>query len=369
MTAVHQFVPMLHRGDAVGQHTLALAEHLRAAGVESTIFVEIEDPDTAHLALPVDQYPARSRPTDVLVYQFATASALAPWLGQRTEALVVNYHNVTPPHLLATWDNALARHQIEAQHQLGLVAGRSALGIAVSEFNRRDLVTAGFARTEVVPPIVTLATGGDDHPAAHPARRTGARWLSVGRLAPNKALEDTLSALAAYRRRHDPEATLVVVGRPVLAAYTSALHRWAADLGLADAVEFTGPLAEDRLVAAYREADVLVVSSEHEGFCLPVIEAMAFGLPAVAFRQGAVPDVLGDAGVLVDDKEPDAVADAVARLQSDARWRSARVAAGWRRLDQLDLGRAGARLVELLVEVAERPAAGPAEGATTAQPA
>ena len=363
MTAVHQFVPMLHRSDAVGQHTLAVADRLRAAGADSAIFVELEDPETAHLTRLAADYPAAARPGDVLVYQFATASALAPWLTGRPEPVVVNYHNVTPPALLAPWDNGLARHQIEAQRELGLLAGQAVLGVAVSEFNRADLVAAGFARTAVVPPVVVLtavtgsgpdASGGTDRP-----RGRGARWLAVGRLAPNKALEDTLAALAAYRRRHDPEATVAVIGRPVLAAYTSALHRWAADLGLADAVDFVGAVSEARLAAAYRDADVLVVSSEHEGFCLPVVEAMAFDLPAVAYRQGAVPDVLGDAGVLVDDKDPVTVADAVARLQHDGTWRADRVAAGRRRLEVLGLDDAGPRLVELLLEVASRPEAAP----------
>jgi glycosyltransferase involved in cell wall biosynthesis len=352
---------MLHRGDAVGQHTLAVADQLRSAGVDSAIYVELEDPDTVHLTRLATDYPATARPDDVLVYQFATASALADGLAGRPETLVVNYHNVTPPELLASWDNALARHQVEAQRELGRLAGRAVLGVAVSEFNRADLVAAGFVRTEVIPPVVGLSAvarpvtelvAGDDRP-----RRLGARWLSVGRLAPNKALEDTLDALAAYRRRHDAEATLLVLGRPVLAPYTAALHRWAADLGLADAVHFAGAVSEDRLADAYRDADVLVVSSEHEGFCLPVVEAMAFDLPAVAYRQGAVPDVLGDAGVVVDDKDPVTVADAVARLQTDGRWRAERVAAGRRRLDALDLGTAGPRLVELLLAVAGAPRA------------
>jgi glycosyltransferase involved in cell wall biosynthesis len=342
---------MLHRGDAVGEHTLAVAERLRAAGAGSDIFVELTDPETAELTVPAGCYPGRAEPGDVLVYQFATASALAGWLAGRPETLVVNYHNVTPPEPFARWDNALARHQVAAAYQLSDLGARAALGVAVSEFNRRDLVAAGFARTEVVPPVVTLPEAAGPAPAERPPGPP--RWLAVGRLAPNKAVEDTLAALFAYRRRYDPGATLTVIGRPAVAAYAAALRRFAVELGLAEAVRFTGGLPAADLAAAYREADVLVVSSEHEGFCMPVVEAMAVGLPPVAYRQGALPEVLDGAGVLLDTKEPAEVADAAARLVEDAAWRADRVAAGRRRLAELHLEAAGPRLVELLLGLRE----------------
>ena len=295
-------------------------------------------------------YPDEARPGDVLVYQFATASALAAWLAERPETLVVNYHNVTPSEFFAAWDNPLARHQVQARLQLARVARRAALGVAVSELNRSDLVAAGFAVTEVVPPVVVLGPADTPGPpAASAPRRRGARWLSVGRLAPNKAVEDTIAALLAYRARHDPEATLTVIGRPAITAYADALRRYAADLGLADAVVLAGSVSQEGLAAAYRDADVLVVTSEHEGFCVPLVEAMAHGLPSVAYRAGAVPEVLGSAGVLVDDKRPLTVAAAVARLQTDRSWRADRVAAGQARLISLRLDDAGPRLVELLV--------------------
>jgi len=354
---IHQFVPMLHVGDAVGQHTVAVRAILAARGIRSEIYVELDDPDTVAETRPASAYPESAEPGDVLVYQFATASALADRLAERPEPLVVNYHNVTPAALFAPWDNGLARHQLRAQQELGRLAGRAVLGVAVSEVNRADLVAAGFGATEVVPPIVRLdpaaATGGEPGGGDRP-RRTGARWLAVGRLAPNKALEDTVTALLAYRSRHDPTAELVVVGKPALPAYVRAVHRYVADLGLADAVRFAGKVADSALDEAYATADVLVVSSEHEGYCLPVVEAMAAGLPVVAYREGALPEVLGDAGVLVPTKDPVAVADAVHRLQADGDWRAAVVAAGRARVPALGLDRAGDRLVDLLLQVRRR---------------
>ena len=371
MSGVHQFVPMLHQGDAVGRHTLRLRDLLRGQGVASEIYVERDDPETAATTLPARSYPGAARPGDVLVYQFATESPLVPWLVERTEALVVNYHNITPPEFFAPWDNRLARAQLRARHQLGVLAGRTTLAVAVSEFNRTDLTAAGFASTAVVPPVVGLdgqatpdgqAAPNGQAPAAEGAGtgtgagtertgRSGSRWLVVGRLAPNKAVEDVVEALFLYRRHHDPGAELLVVGKPAVGAYVKALHEHVAELGLVGAVRFAGRVGDHQLAQAYRRAGVLVVASEHEGFCLPVVEAMAHGLPVVAYREGAVPEVLGDAGVLVERKDPGSLAAAVHRLASDEGLRDELVSAGRRRAEALRLAGAGPRLVELLLAV------------------
>ena len=158
MSGIHQFVPMLHRADAVGRHTLRLRDALVARGIASHIYVEMDDPDTASETRPFARYAEEAEAGDVLVYQFATASAMGAWLSARPEPLVVNYHNVTPPEYYAPWDNGMARHQLLAQTQLRQLAPRAALGLAVSSFNEAELREAGFRRTGVVPPAAMVAT-------------------------------------------------------------------------------------------------------------------------------------------------------------------------------------------------------------------
>ena len=125
-------------------------------------------------------------------------------------------------------------------------------------------------------------------------------------------------ALLVAREHDDPAATLQVVGRPVVPSYTAALHRFVDDMGLHDAVLFSGALSDAALAAAVAGSDVFVLTSRHEGFGVPVIEAMALGVPVVANAAGALPEVVGDAGLLVDALDPYAVAEAVARLRSEA---------------------------------------------------
>jgi len=300
--------------------------------------------------VPVLAYPDMAQPGDVLVYQFATASAMAPWLAGRSETLVVNYHNVTPPELMAPWDNHLALGQLRAQGDLRLLAPRTALAVADSVYNEGHLVAAGFTATAVISPSAALnatAAGAVTGSTAEPpgaAPRRGARWLAVGRVSPNKALENTIAALAVTHAHGEPETTLQLIGKPATDSYVAALHRYVAELGLADAVQFAGHASDATVEAAYADADVLVVTSEHEGSASPSSRRWPRACrwwPSTRARA----EVLGGAGVLVSDKDPYALAAAIAALLHDGPRRQDVIVAGRQRLAALDLGSAADRFV------------------------
>jgi glycosyltransferase involved in cell wall biosynthesis len=279
---------------------------------------------------------------------------MAPWLAGRSETLVVNYHNITPPELFAPWDNHLALGQVRAQGDLQALAPRAALAVADSVYNETQLHTAGFVRTAVVPPSAGLspeelrATSTTLH-----QHGGGARWLCVGRIAPNKAIEDIVAALAVTRLRRDPDATLLIIGKPATHSYAAALHRYVDELGLSQAVQFGGHASDESVAAAYEASDVLVVTSAHEGFCVPVVEAMASGLPVVAFAQGALPEVLGSAGTFVTDRDPSVLASTISELLADTPRRNSLRDLADRQLAQLDMAGAAGRLVDLLSELAD----------------
>jgi glycosyltransferase involved in cell wall biosynthesis len=179
-------------------------------------------------------------------------------------------------------------------------------------------------------------------------------WLAIGRVAPNKSVEHAITALAATRRGRDPRAVLRIIGKPATEAYERALRRYVTELGLDDAVRFEGHASDTTVADAYATSDVLVVASEHEGFCVPVIEAMAAGLPVVAFDQGAVPEVLGDAGVLLTTRDPYAVADTIADLLADDARRADLATRGQHRIAALQLATTAERFVDLLVPLLDR---------------
>jgi glycosyltransferase involved in cell wall biosynthesis len=219
----------------------------------------------------------------------------------------------------------------------------------VSAFNEAELRTAGYARTAVVPPAAIAPTAGADAAGSAPSSSIGAGWVCVGRVAPNKGIELVLMALLVTRAHHDPAATLQVVGRPVVPAYSRALERFADELGIREAVRFRGSISDSDLIAVMGASDVLMMGSRHEGFGVPVIEAMTMGLPVVANREGALPEIVGDAGLLVDGTDPYALADAAVRAATDGQLRRSLAEAGSKRVKELDLPTAGDRAVDLIV--------------------
>lgn len=359
MTSVHQFVPNFSAGDAIGHHTVQVKRLLRSAGFESQIFAEAMAPDVRQEARPWSDYGRRRRPADLIIYQCSTGSRMVAFLRDRREPLAVNYHNITPAVFFDRWEPVAAGSMRRARDELRQLAPRTQLAIAVSAFNAAELAGMGFPDPVVVPLLLDLASL-DAEPDARTLERLrrdargGTRWLFVGRVAPNKCQHDVIAAFAAYRRLHNPAARLTLVG-----GFTSDQYRWsleamAAELGIAEAVELAGSVTAPELVAHFRGADVFVCLSEHEGFCVPVIEAMHLGVPVVAFGAAAVPDTIGDAGVLLPDKDPVVVATAVEHLLADPELSESMRRAGRQRAEDFALTRTAPRMLEVVEDFLSR---------------
>jgi L-malate glycosyltransferase len=345
---VHQFLPTFEPG-AVGSHALLARAQLRAAGHTSEIYAsEVRGAYANAGAHVLDAYRGGA---DVLVYQMAIGSVTADALAGRAEPLVVNYHNFTPLRYYAGWEHVAAHGIAWGRQQLRDMAARAALGLAVSDFNEGDLIEAGFARTAVVPFLLDTSALMC-HPDPAVARHDETTWLFVGRLAPNKAQHDLVKALFAYRKFFDPSARLVLVGGDTEGSYGRTVARFVHALGLDDAVTMTGPVSGAALAGYYASADVLVVASEHEGFCVPLLEAMAQRVPVVAYSAAAIPETLGNAGVLLPDKDAFTLATAVHRVVTDAPLRDQLVAAGLARVPKYDVAITGPQFVEAVTSVA-----------------
>ena len=366
MTAVHQFVPALLPRDATGDHTLALRETFRAAGWASEIYVEAAHDELLDEATYFERYPERARPGDILLYQAGTGSPVAEFLAGRPETLVLDYHNVTPASFYEGWEDHTAEKVAQARHQIAALAPRAALGIADSAFNAAELAAFGCRATAVVPILTDISAWGapgsvDPTEAARRAavHGDGAVLLFVGRLSPNKCQHQLVEALWLYRRWYDPAARLALVGPAITGSYAEAVLGFAGELGLADAVEHGEHLTPAQLAAWYADADAFVCLSDHEGFCIPLLEAMHFGLPIVAHAAGAVPETLGDAGLLLTSKRPGEVAAATHRVVADDALRRRLVDAGRRRLAAFGSTGVRARFVEVLGALdADRAVAG-----------
>lgn len=359
MTAVHtihQIVPTLSAGDAVGGHTLAVRDALRDAGLRSEIFSDDVAPVLTDQARPLSALPSAGTAGLALLYQCSIGNEVVDRLLARPEPLIVDYHNLTPVSQLLRWAPDMAHLVGWGRGQLGDLAAHAVLGIGDSAFNATDLHAAGFARTAVVPILLDVADLRHPHPSRH--TRPGRRWLFVGRIVPNKAQHDIVLALAWYRAVHDPTAELRLVGGDAAPAYTNALRELIADLSLDDAVHLVGGVDDASLTREYAEADVFVCLSDHEGFCIPVLEAMANEVPVVAFASSALPETVGSGGLLLPVKDPATVAGAVHRLASDATLQEAMVQRGTARVAQFDRSRTAPLLLDALRSVLDLQPAG-----------
>ncbi len=328
-------------------------------GWDSDIYVEAAHDELRDEATYFELYPVRARPGDILLYQLGTSSPVAEFLLGRSEPLVLDYHNVTPESFYVGWEEHTTDKVALARRQVAALAPHAVLGIADSAFNARELDDLGCPATEVVPILVDLDANGATVDRAE-RERLAARHgdatvlLFVGRISPNKCHERLVGALWVYRRLYDPDARLHLVGPSVTPDYTAAVLAFAAELGLADAVHHGEGLTDGELAAWYADADVFVCLSLHEGFCIPLLEAMQAGTPIVALDAGAVGETLADAGILLRTARPATVAAAIDRVRRDPVLAGRLVAAGHRRLSDFAATRTRQRFVEVLGRVADR---------------
>ena len=357
MTAIHQFVPTLAPRDAVGTHYLAIRDTLRGAGYRSGIYAYEAKDEYKRMAEPFTTFDGgRAGEATWLLYHSSVGSPVADFVVRREEPVLVDYHNITPAAHFARWEPALAGNLAKGRRQLGALEPRASLGMADSAFNARELDELGYVRTAVVPILLDVASFEAHEPDPMVRRLDAVTWLFVGRLAPNKAQHDVVKAFAAYRKLYDPTARLRLVGGSSSHRYENTLREFVAGLGLESAVEITGPVSGGALTAHYDRADVLVVCSEHEGFLVPLLEAMHHRLPIVAYAAAAVPETVDDAGLLLNVKDPCTVATAVHRVVSDDRLRAQLVDAGTRRVRDFDIARSRRKLLDAVEPVVEQPA-------------
>ncbi len=355
MVAVHQVLPVFAPRDAIGNHTAAVRRCLREVGIGGEILageVVAGAPDRARQIRRTRPSQLASGEPALWLYHASTGSPVAEWFASLPGPKAIDYHNITPADALEPWEPHVGVELRHGRRQLAELASVTGWALADSAFNARELTALAYRWTAVVPVLldpVQLASVAPDPGvlAALRARKAadgGADWLFVSRLLPHKGQHDVVKALAAYRLAYDPAARLTLVGAAGSARYAEALADFVADLGLQGAVAITGSLPPSHLAAHFEAADVYVSASAHEGFGAGLVEAMAHDVPVVAFSSTAVPETVDGAGVLVPTPSPPELAAAAHRVVSDAPLRSALVARGRRRVDELGMAASGHKL-------------------------
>ena len=347
--ALHQLVPNLAFGDAISQQAMTLRRMFRAMGIRSEIYSENVDVQLGGEARPVRRL--RDEVGDaVVMFHFSIGSEVADLFRLLPNRRALVYHNITPPEFFRGVNPQVAALCARGREELRALRSHCQVALADSEFNRRELAELGFDRTAVLPILLDPDRYAMAPVAAleNPYRDGHVNFLHVGRLVPNKRIEDILKVFYFYRRRINPDSRLFLVGIDTdMEIYAVGLRQMIHDLGISG-VAFPGRVSQRELVSYYRLAHVYLCMSEHEGFCAPLVEAMYLGVPVIAYASSAVPETLGDAGALVLRKNFPEIAELAALICEDTSLRATMVAAGRERAAQFLPERVQPRLTELV---------------------
>ncbi len=321
--AVDILVPQMASGDATSNHTRLIQDLLEEKGIEVRIVVERKSRSGSG-TVSIDKWRADGR---VSILQHSIGSEVAQQVIRRQIPVVLNYHNITPSSFFDTWQPELAKSVARGRQQLEQLAPLTVRGIADSEFNAQELRDLSIDDVVVSPVLWQISDGavkagpstsGDPSSGSSDgvATKDGGTVLFVGRLVPNKCQHDLIAAFAVLCRFR-PRSRLVLVGDASPPQYLQSLRDLARQLDVHDQTVFAGKVSDKNLLQWYRDSDVFACTSEHEGFGVPLVEAMANGLPVVAFDAAAVAETVGESGIVLNDKRPLTMALALNRVLGD----------------------------------------------------
>lgn len=334
MRQIHQILPCLSSGDAIGNHTLEIQGILRKWGYTSYIFADDIHEEVRSFAKPYLQYKKYSSPDNLLIYHFSVGSPVSEMIKTLPDRKIFIYHNITPPEFLRGFEDYTYEVLRKGRDELRTFRDLSNLALGDSEFNRMELEEMGFNPTGVLPIIIDF-----EKYKTWPRSSIVAKYkddyvnlLFVGRVIPNKRQEDVLLTFYFYKKYINPKSRLFFVGLHGIERYDLMLGELIRRLKLED-VYFTGKVQFDELLAYYTIAHVFLCMSEHEGFCVPLVESMYFKIPIIAYHAASIPYTLGNSGVLVHSKKYEEIAEMIHVLIENQDFRKKIIEAQLQRLE------------------------------------
>jgi glycosyltransferase involved in cell wall biosynthesis len=329
---------------------------LRAAGFESRIFGEHIASGLDDRILPITAYDGD--PASLLIVHHSMGFDAFDKIVSLPDVKILRYHNITPAHYLP--NPHLQAYAKKGIQQLNDYVAYVDIAIGASNYSREELARVGFRYTAVLPIFFrtdVLLKARPDRSVLRQFRQTF-NILFVGRICPNKKQDDLVRIFAHYHRHYDPNARLILVGSSEGSEeYAQQVRLAISAERLEGVVSLTGKVSLSQLAAYYRSAHAFLCLSEHEGFCVPLLEAMSFCLPVVAYDAAAVPETLGNAGVVLGEKDPELWCEVTHELREDNNFRTAIISGEQARLGEFNLDRTSARLLEVVRSVALAPKA------------
>lgn len=350
---IFQIVPSLNYGDAIGNHVIALKHIIADMGYTTAIYTEsihkkITEPDVylvSQLKTP--------DPEDIIIYHMSIGSDLNLKIADMGCRKIMIYHNITPPHFFSIDDIQKVESCQRGLDDVMKMKGKFDYHIAVSEFNKSDLVAMGYDadKIDVLPIILAMDDYRNTEPDAATIDKLNDGYtniLFVGRVAPNKKHEDIIRAFAYYNREINPKSRLILAGNyDGVNNYYTELVDYIKEIKN-DNIQFTSHISFAEILGLYKAADMFLCLSEHEGFCVPLAEAMMFDLPVIAYDSCACPETMGGSGIVVDSKDPVFLAKVMDRVARDEELRKDMIESQRRRLEDFEFEPLSKRFRELI---------------------
>ena len=307
---IDQFVHTLQYGDAISGEAITIMHLLRESGINSDIYSINTHEKLKNIPKHFSNYKEDENNSTIILH-YSIASPLnniySSVISSKTKKALI-YHNLTPLKWYQAYNARVSADLVKGRDELPALLKLSDLVIADSSFNASEAREMGASNVQVLP--LTLDPKRWDMPknqgiSAALKNHGGKNILHVGRIAPNKCLEDIIKGFYFYHHKFNKNSKLWFVGSDTdTEIYSFELRKLVKELSLKDMVEFVGAVSDDELRAFFEESDAYICMSEHEGFCVPLIEALNFKLPVIAFNSSAIPETLGNAGILLNEKDP-----------------------------------------------------------------
>ena len=315
---IAQVLDYYNSGNAVANIALNFYKFTKRLNVQSNIVARLIDKKDEYIE-PLDILRDLSD-EDVIMYHLCIGTPLNNEVCLYKGIKVLVYHNITPPDLLVDFDEPIAEACNDGLLELKDNLSFFDYSICDSEFNKSDLVNLGFDESKifVIPPLIS-SSDFKKEPSSHILKKYNdgkTNFLFVGRLSPHKKQDDLIKFFSYYKKKFNQNSRLILAGNGSQ-KYIDYLENLISELSVDDVV-LTRQIPFADLLAYYKTADFFVCMSEHEGYGMPLIEAMHFNIPVIAYNSSAISDTLRGGGVLLNSKEPEFVSKVIENLRTDS---------------------------------------------------
>lgn len=316
ITAIHQFTPVLAKNDAIGRTLLEMQKLFREWGYTSEIYVETPIDETSKISYKYTDYQPKK--SDLVIYHHSIGSVLADFVSKLRISKILCYHNITPPHFFTNYNKDIASQLHTGRLELEKLAGSFEYVMAASDYTKQELRTLGFQNILPFQYFINMERFNKIKPKHELLQKFSdtKNIIFVGRKVPNKKIDDLLKVFAYFKILNPKSRLFVLGGSWSIDAYVEELNQLIQILKLEDVI-FVNTLTDEELASYYKVSNAFLCMSEHEGFCIPLVEAMYFDLPIVAFNSSAIPDTLGGSGILVNHKKYAEIAEILDMITSN----------------------------------------------------